>query len=50
MKPQNWESSTIQLLKLFIFYHPAVFASGFADVVATWRQAHTSASSLSSLF
>jgi hypothetical protein len=42
-------SSTIQLSKSFIFYHPTVFASGFADLAATWMQDHMSASSLSPL-
>jgi hypothetical protein len=48
--PQNQKSSAIQLLKPFIFDHPAVLAGGFADMAATWRRVHVSASSLSSHF
>jgi hypothetical protein len=50
IEPQNQKSSTIELLKPFIFYHLAVLAGGFADMAATWRRVHMSASSLSSLF
>jgi hypothetical protein len=51
---ENQKSLALELLKPFIFGHPAVLQGGFGDVATTWRRAHMSSPSLlpspSSLF